>query len=243
MKKAIILAGGRGIRLRPSTFITNKHLLPIYSDEGAIPMIFYPITTLVKSGLRDILVISSKEHCGHIIDNLGDGNKFGANFTYKIQDINRVPLGIASALQLAEDFTNGERFAVILGDNFFEDSFAETIDSFTRREHKAEIFLKSVPDPERFGVYFDGHIEEKPSHPRSNWAVTGLYLYTPDVYTVARSLELSHRGELEISDINQHYCQQGEMSVNYITGFWCDMGTPTSVRRTQKFIQQTGYKC
>jgi glucose-1-phosphate thymidylyltransferase len=246
--RGIILAGGKGSRLSPCTKVTNKHLLPVYSEAGAVPMLFYPINTLVKSGITDILVISSREHCGHIIENLSDGFQFHADFSYKIQDHNRVTLGIASALKLAENFTNGEPFAVILGDNFFEDSFEKEFEFFFHEQNKADasIFLKEVPDPHRFGVYAEGIIEEKPTEPKSNWAVTGLYLYTPHVYEVAETLKPSKRGELEITDINNYYCGLkgigGRMQVNYIKGFWSDMGVPKSMQNTQEFIQKSGFK-
>jgi glucose-1-phosphate thymidylyltransferase len=241
--KAVLLAGGSGTRLRPSTKITNKHMLPIYSDQGAVPMIFYPINTLVGSGATDILIISSREHSGQIIQNLGDGFDFGANFTYKIQDVNRVPMGIASALKLARGFTGSDPFAVILGDNFYEDSFEEEFFLFKDScKSSARIFVKEVPDPERFGVYFEGSIEEKPKAPRSNMAVTGLYLYHEGVYDIAESLVLSGRGELEITDVNQHYCSMSAMDVTSVDGFWSDMGTPQSAVRTQEFVQKSNYR-
>jgi len=228
--------------MKPATFVTNKHLLPIYAEQGAIPMVFYPIDTLVRSGIEDILIISSREHSGPIIQNLGDGFAFGASFTYKIQDTKRVEMGIASALKLARGFTGDEPFAVILGDNFFQDSFSEDLSSFSVEcDKKAKIFLKKVPDPERFGVYHEGSIEEKPETPRSDLAVTGFYMYRSDVYDLAESLKPSRRGELEITDINQHFCLKGEMSVREIEGFWSDMGTPSSVLRTQEFIANNNH--
>lgn len=206
-------------------------------------MIFYPINTLVSSGVEDILIISSREHSGPIIQNLSDGFSFGARFTYKIQDTNRVELGIASALKLARDFTWNEPFAVILGDNFFEDSFGMDFSSFWLDQSKgAQIFIKSVPDPERFGVYHEGSIEEKPEHPKSDMAVTGLYLYRPDVYHLADDLKPSRRNELEITDINQSICSSGSMSVSEVSGFWSDMGTPQSLARTQDFVSRTQYR-
>lgn len=241
--KGVILAGGTGTRMKPATHVTNKHLLPIYSDQGAIPMIFYPINTLVGSGVTDILIISSREHSGPIIHNLSDGHSFGADFAYKIQDTSRVEMGIASALKLARNFTGSEPFAVILGDNFFEDKFKEDFENFIGDDlYDAKIFTKRVSDPERFGVYFDGSIEEKPTSPKSDMAVTGLYLYRQDVYGLADSLKPSRRGELEITDINQHYCASGRMSVGEARGFWSDMGTPQSVARTQEFVCQSDYK-
>lgn len=240
--KGVILAGGTGTRMKPATLVTNKHLLPIYADQGAVPLIFYPINTLVSSGIKDILIISSKEHSGQIIQNLGDGFSFGANFTYKIQDINRVEMGIASALKLARDFTNEDPFAVILGDNFYEDSFGEEFLFFENScPMSAKVFLKEVPDPERFGVYHDGQIEEKPTEPKSNMAVTGLYLYNKGVYEIAESLVLSKRGELEITDVNQYYCEKKYIDVSNVKGFWSDMGTPQSMQRTQEFIKEVGY--
>lgn len=242
--KGVILSGGLGSRLRPATLVTNKHLLPIYSAQGAVPMLFYPINTFVKSGITDILIVSSREHCGHIIENLSDGAQFGASFTYRIQDTARVPMGIASALKLAEDFTGDDGFAVVLGDNFFENSFRQEFENFGNIQTTADagIFVKEVPDPERFGVYADGVIVEKPTDPKSNWAVTGLYLYTPHVYEVAATLQPSKRGELEVTDINNYYCQQNRIQVNYITGHWSDMGVPESMLRTQEFVNQTEFK-
>lgn len=264
--KGVILAGGKGTRMAPATLVTNKHLLPIYSEAGAVPMLFYPIHTLVSSGITDILIVSSREHCGHIIENLSDGFQFGANFSYKIQDHNRVVPGIASALKLAENFCDDETFAVVLGDNFFEDSFDSEFGQFAELDGEcsmmsglgpepfgwgeiatAGIFLKQVDDPERFGVAFEDDegrvtIEEKPKEPKSNWAVTGLYLYTPHVYEVAAKLKPSNRGELEITDINNYYCEHGAMRLNYINGFWSDMGVPSSMLRTEEFIRETNYR-
>lgn len=238
----MLLAGGKGTRLKPSTKIVNKHLLPVYSDQGAVPMIFYPISTLVRSGATEILIISSRDHSGSIIQNLGDGHEFGADFTYKIQDINRVGLGIASALRLAKDFTGNEPFAVILGDNFYQDSFKEQF-SFFRESctRSARIFIKEVDDPQRFGVYSNGIIEEKPEIPKSRMAVTGLYLYHPSVYEIAEGLTPSRRGELEITDVNNAYCTRGAMDAINVSGFWSDMGTPDSLKRTQEFICSSGY--
>ena len=206
-------------------------------------MIFYPIETLVKSGIKEILIISSKEHSGSIIQNLGDGFDFGAKFSYRIQDVNRVEMGIASALKWARNFTNSDPFAVILGDNFFEDSFADEFDAFESDEFmEARIFLKAVEDPKRFGVYHDGTIEEKPKAPKSNLAVTGLYLYHERVYEMAERLVPSGRGELEITDINQEYCLKGTMGVSKVDGFWSDMGTPQSIIRTQEFVNSSDYR-
>jgi glucose-1-phosphate thymidylyltransferase len=199
-------------------------------------MIYYPINTLVKSGIKEILIISSREHCGKIIENLGDGNKFNASFTYKIQDTSFVSMGIASALKLAEDFTGRSPFAVILGDNFFEDNFQEQFESFSRGGADASIFLKEVQNPNRFGVFHENFIEEKPTHPKSNLAVTGLYLYTNKVYQIIKNIKLSDRGELEITDVNNYFCQSKSMRINFVEGFWGDMGTSESLTQTQDFI-------
>lgn len=241
--KAVLLAGGKGTRLKPSTKIVNKHLLPVYSDQGAVPMIFYPINTLVRSGVTEILIISSRDHSGSIIQNLGDGHEFGADFTYKIQDVNRVSLGIASALKLARGFTGDKPFAVILGDNFYEDSFKDQFHFFSQSCSKsARIFIKEVQDPERFGVYSDGEIVEKPENPKSQMAVTGLYLYHSDVYEIAENLKPSGRGELEITDVNNAYCRMGAMDTSQVAGFWSDMGTPASMKRTEEFIHSSNYQ-
>lgn len=241
--RGIILAGGMGTRMAPASKATNKHLMPVYTDDGAVPMIYYPIRTLVQSGITDILIVSSAEHCGHIIETLKDGYELGADLAYKIQDHKRVVLGIASALQIAKNFTNNEKFAVVLGDNFFEDTFKEVMKRFSDgNDFAAEVFLKGVPDIQRFGcATVEEHrvtkIVEKPKKPESDWAVTGLYFYSPDVYRIAESLKPSHRGELEITDINQHYCELGQLHATFLHGFWSDMGTPESITRTQSFIQ------
>ena len=241
--KAVLLAGGKGTRLKPSTKIVNKHLLPVYSDQGAVPMIFYPISTLIRSGATDILIISSKDHSGSIIQNLGDGHDFGADFTYKVQDTNRVSLGIASALKLAKSFTGDQPFAVILGDNFYEDSFEEQFHLFPEScPRGAMMFVKEVDDPSRFGVYSDGEFVEKPENPKSRMAVTGLYLYHHCVYEIAETLNPSGRGELEITDVNNAYCKAGAMCIGGVDGFWSDMGTPSSMKRTQDFVSFKSYR-
>ena len=248
LSKAIILAGGVGSRMNPAALRTNKHLLPIYTDDGAYPMIYYPIHTLVESGLTEILVISSREHCGRIIETLSDGRYFGCNFSYKIQDTAHVHMGIASALKLAKGFTGDDKFAMILGDNFFEDTFANEIQQFYDSDAKACVFLKTVPDIQRFGcatVTENGivtKIVEKPKEPESNWAVTGLYLYTPDVYNVADTLTLSSRKELEVTGINDHYCQQNTTQACFLKKYWSDMGTPSSLQRTEEYIRLSNFK-
>lgn len=221
--------------MSPATKFTNKHLLPIYSIFGAVPMLFYPINTLVKSGIKEILIISSKEYCGNIIQTLGDGSEFGADFTYKIQDSNR-ELGIASAIKLSEKFTCGEKFAVLLGDNFYENDFSKEFSYFLNSEKAAAIFLKETEKPEKFGVYFNNSIEEKPAVPKSKLAVTGLYLYTNHVYSLISSLSPSSRGEFEVSDLNNFYCRESLMEIFCLKGFWGDMGTPEGITETQNFL-------
>jgi glucose-1-phosphate thymidylyltransferase len=243
MEKGVILAGGRGVRLQSFTCVSNKHLAPVYSDEGATPMIYYPIRTLVNSGIKEILIISSQEHSGDIIEYLGDGSKFNAEFTYKIQDMHKT-VGIAAALKIAQSFTKDESFAVILGDNYYEDSFSEEISQFSRSKNHACIFLKEVSDIHRFGCATLGingevtKIVEKPKTPESNLAVTGLYLYTSNVYTVINTLIPSNRGELEVSDINHHYACDKRLASNVVKGFWSDMGTPNSMLHTQEHLNK-----
>jgi glucose-1-phosphate thymidylyltransferase len=210
-------------------------------------MIYYPLYTLIESGLTDILVISSREHCGSIMETLSDGRYFGCDFSYKIQDTAHVHMGIASALKLAKNFTKDEKFAVILGDNFFANTFATEMQEFSDSDAKACVFLKEVEDIKRFGcATVDGSnvtkIVEKPEEPESDWAVTGLYLYTPDVYSVADTLVLSNRGELEVTDINTHYCSEGVAKAAFLDGYWSDMGTPPSMQRTEAFIRDSNFK-
>lgn len=235
--RAVILAGGFGTRMLPATLNVNKHLLPVYTKSGAIPMLYFPIKTMVSSGVKDILIISSKEHCGKIIENLGDGTDFNANFTYRIQDIKNTYPGIASALKISKDFVKNN-FAVILGDNYFEDNFSKEFIDF---EDGASIFVKKVENPKRFGVFFDNYIEEKPESPKSNLAVTGLYLYTKKVFDSLNDLKISKRGELEITDVNNFFCKKNNIVVNEVKGFWSDMGTPESIINTQNFINSLNF--
>jgi len=241
--KGVILAGGFGTRLNPATLITNKHLLPVYSD-AAVPMIFYPIATLRESGVTEILIITSRDHCGHMVQTLGDGEDLGVKLTYKIQEMDRKPTGIAQALKLSENFVGDSNFAVILGDNFYSDNFSVQFKGFDEKwqtGRSAAIFLKEVEDPKRFGVatisdWTVTKIEEKPKNPETNFAVTGLYLYTPDVFSILPNLTPSGRGELEITDVNNHYVEAGTMTSFFLDGFWSDMGTPESMMRTQAFL-------
>jgi len=219
--KGIILAGGEGTRLRPLTTVTSKQLLPIYNK----PMIMYPLGTLLKAGIKDILIIVSPDHAGDFLHLLGSGRQFGAKFTYEIQD---KPEGLSQAFVIGADFIGSDSVTMILGDNIFQDDFSQVIKSFTVGGH---IFAKEVSDPERFGVVkFDQQqravqIQEKPREFLSNYAITGLYIYDNRVVEVAKQLKPSSRGELEITDLHNWYLQRGELSVDIVQGEWIDAGT------------------
>ncbi len=226
--KGIILAGGNGRRLEPLTKVTNKHLLPVYDR----PMVYYPLQTMLDAGVKDILIVSGKDHAGGFLRLLGSGKDFGARFSYEVQD---EAGGIAQALGLAEDFADNENVMVILGDNIFEDNFADDVRNF-ESDCGAHIFLRKVEDAKRFGVAeLDGdkvlRIEEKPTEPKSNLAVTGLYMYDNDVFTMIRDLQPSQRGELEITDVNNLYIRAGKMKATVVNGEWTDAGTFESLYR------------
>ena len=219
--KGIILSGGSGTRLSPLTKITSKQLLPVYNK----PMIFYPLETLLKAGIKDILIIVAPERAGDYLRLLGSGKDFNAKFTYEIQD---KPEGLAQAFILGEEFIGEDNVCMILGDNIFEDDFRETIRNF---KSGGQVFAKEVSDPERFGVIeFDQNrraikIVEKPQNFISNFCVTGLYVYDNKVVKFAKEMKPSVRGELEITDINNWYLRQGELSVDIVKGEWIDAGT------------------
>jgi glucose-1-phosphate thymidylyltransferase len=224
--KGIVLAGGTGSRLYPLTKVTNKHLLPVYNQ----PMIFYPINTLIDAGITDILIVSGRGHAGHFLELLGSGSDWGARFTYEIQE---EAGGIAQALGLAESWADDDPVCVILGDNIFEDPIRDAVSGFSSG---ARVFLKAVPDAHRFGVAeVQGDrivsIEEKPKMPKSNLAVTGLYLYGRDVFPIIRTLKPSRRGELEITDVNNEYIRRKEMKFTVLPGYWSDAGTFESLLR------------
>lgn len=232
--KGIILAGGSGTRLKPLTKVTSKQLLPVYDK----PMVLYPLETLLKAGIKDILFIVAPDHAGDFLQLLGSGKEYGANFTYEIQD---KPEGLAQAFIIGADFCDEESVAMILGDNIFEDDFSETIRNFKSGGH---IFAKEVPDPERFGVvkFNEGMqaeiIAEKPPEHISNFAITGLYLYDNRVVNVARSLKPSSRGELEITDLHNWYLEQNELKVDIVEGEWIDAGTFESLHRASVLMAQ-----
>lgn len=230
--KGIILAGGTGSRLYPLTKVTNKHLLPI----GNNPMIYYPIQKLTEVGVEEILIVTGTEHMGDVVNLLGSGSEFGCRFTYKVQD---QAGGIAEALGLAENFVGDDEMIVILGDNIFETSLEKAIESYPGKG--AQILLKEVDDPERFGVAeVKGEkiigIEEKPDQPQSNLAVTGVYMYDSKVFDYIRELEPSERGELEITDVNNRYVKDRAMRFSVMEGWWTDAGTPKSYKRANKLV-------
>jgi glucose-1-phosphate thymidylyltransferase len=231
--KGIILAGGTGSRLYPLTKVTNKHLLPVYDK----PMIYYPLSTLIKAGISEIMIVSGRGHAGHFLELLGSGAEFGVRLTYEIQESAG---GIAQALGLAEGWADDEEIAVILGDNIFQDDVRAEVASFSSG---AKIFLKEVPDAYRFGVaeLADNRvvsIEEKPKNPRTNYAVTGLYLYDPEVFSIIKTLKPSGRGELEITDVNNAYIRKGQMQYAILKGYWSDAGTFESLLRASLLVQQ-----
>jgi glucose-1-phosphate thymidylyltransferase len=231
--KGVILAGGTGSRMYPLTKVTNKHLLPVYDK----PMIFYPLQTLVNAGIREIMIVSGRGHAGHFLELLGSGMEFGVQLTYEIQEMAG---GIAEALGLAENWVDNDPVAVILGDNIFQDSLQSHVITFQKG---AKIFLKEVPDAQRFGVAeIKGDrvisIEEKPKKPKSGYAVTGLYLYDSEVFSIIKTLKPSGRGELEITDVNNAYIRNGMMQYAILKGYWSDAGTFDSLMRAGTLVQK-----
>lgn len=236
--KGVVLAGGTGSRLYPLTKITNKHLLPIYDK----PMIYYPIQTLVDAGIREILVVTGGKTAGDFLRLLANGKEFGLNqINYAYQEGEG---GIAEALSLAEHFAEGDRICVILGDNIIEGSIRNAVDDFARQPAGAKILLKEVPDANRFGVaelrgdHIVG-IEEKPAHPKSNYAVTGIYMYDRTVFEKIRTLVPSARGELEITDVNNAYIAEGHLTFAFLDGWWSDAGTFESLLRAANFVRES----
>ena len=244
--KGIILAGGNGTRLRPLTYVTNKHLLPIYNK----PMILYPLETLKMLGIKDILIVSGGEHIGWFTEFLGDGSVYNVNLTYRVQ---MEAGGIAEALGLARDFVGSDSATVILGDNIFDNyQISQIIPDVDLKEGRACIFLKKVPDPQRFGVpEFAGvegedwstlrisRIVEKPATPPSEYAVTGLYHYPNIVFDVVKGLKPSDRGELEITDVNNYFVENGIMDFLRLDGYWSDAGTFDSLLASANWVKST----
>jgi glucose-1-phosphate thymidylyltransferase len=232
--RGIILSGGVATRLRPCTKVTSKQLLPVYNR----PMIYYPLNTLIKAGIKEILIIVSPERAGDYLNLLGSGKEFGVKFTYEIQD---KPGGLSQAYIIGENFIDNEAVAMILGDNIFEDDFSEAIKNF---KVGCKIFAKKVPDPERFGVVeFDADmkaqkIAEKPKQWLSDYAITGLYLTDNRVVEITKNLKPSERGELEITDMQNWYLQKGELAVEIVNGEWIDAGTFDSLLRAQNLAKE-----
>jgi len=240
--KGIILAGGLGSRLHPLTKVTNKHLLPVFDK----PMIYYPIQALINAGIRDILIVTGGNNAGDFLKLLGNGSDFGLehiNYTYQVGEG-----GIAEALGLAKYFAGDERICVVLGDNIIEKNFIAAAKAFEKQKSGARILLKEVPDPERFGVpVLDGEkvvkIEEKPSDPKSNYAVTGIYMYDNSVFDIISTLKPSDRGELEITDVNNAYIERGDLEWDVLEGWWTDAGTFESLIRAHSLVADTGANC
>jgi len=236
--KGVILAGGLATRLYPLTHATNKHLLPIFDQ----PMIFYPIQTLVKAGIEEILIVTGGPHAGDFIRVLKMGKELGVrHLEYTYQD--KPDGGIADALFLAKDFADGEPICVILGDNTTDIDISPYIKSF---KEGALVFLKKVADPERYGVPVFGrpkkgvkpkiiNIEEKPEKPQSNYAVTGLYIYDNDIFNLIPTLKPSTRGQLEITDLNNIYLKEGKLDWVEFDSFWTDAGTPASLLKANVY--------
>lgn len=239
--KGVILAGGLGKRLYPLTKITNKHLLPIYCK----PMIYYTIETLVDAGIKDILIVTGGMHAGEFLRLLGNGSDFGLkhiNYTYQEGEG-----GIAQALGLAEHFADKDKIVVILGDNILEKSIKKAVDEFSRQPSGAKIMVKKAEDPERFGVVeFKGDkiisIEEKPKKPKSDYIVTGIYMYDSQVFDIIKDLKPSKRGELEITDVNNAYLKKGELTYSMLDGWWTDAGTFESLLKANNLVAEKAKK-
>ncbi len=237
--KGVVLAGGTGSRLFPITRVTNKHLLPVYDK----PMVYYPIRTLVNAGIQEILLVTGGKNAGEFLRLLGNGKDFGLkhlNYTYQEGEG-----GIAEALGLAEHFADGEPICVILGDNIIETNIRHAVENFKKQKRGAKILLKEVLDAERFGVaeISGDHvigIEEKPRAPKSNFAVIGIYLYDATVFEKIHRLKPSGRGELEITDVNNFYVQEGTLTFETLSGWWTDAGTFESLLRANNFVAKTG---
>jgi len=236
--KGIVLAGGLGTRLHPLTKVTNKHLLPIYDR----PMIHYPIRTLVKAGITDIMIVTGGQHAGEFLRLLGDGKEFGlSQLHYAYQEGEE---GIAKALSLARAFVGSDKVCTILGDNILQDDIAPQVRTFADSRLGAYLFLKEIDEPQRFGVaVFDNNrrlqaVEEKPTNPKSNLAVIGVYLYDAGVFDVIETLKPSQRGEYEITDVSNHYISKGIADYHVITGWWSDAGTFESLHRAGVLVRE-----
>jgi glucose-1-phosphate thymidylyltransferase len=237
--KGVVLAGGKGTRLYPLTRVTNKHLLPVFER----PMIYYPIQTLVDAGIRDVIVVTGGHNSGDFLRLLSNGKDFDLHrihYTYQEGEG-----GIADALRLAEPFVEGERICVILGDNIIENNIIASATAFEKQPAGAHILLKQVPDPQRFGcpVLSEGRIlriEEKPKNPQSDYAVTGIYFYDATVFEKIGRTKPSSRNELEITDVNNMYLEEGSLTHSILDGWWTDAGTFASLLKATNLVAETG---
>jgi glucose-1-phosphate thymidylyltransferase len=237
--KGVVLAGGLGSRLFPLTKITNKHLLPVFDK----PMIYYPIQALINAGIDDIMIVTGGNFAGHFLQLLGNGKEFGLkhlNYTYQEGEG-----GIADALSLVEHFADDEAVCVVLGDNIIENNIKQAKEDYEKQCGGAKILLKKVHDPNRFGVpELDGekvlNIVEKPKDPKSDFAVIGIYFFDNTVFDIIKTLKPSDRGELEITDVNNHYINRGEMTWNELDGWWTDAGTFESLLHASNLIAKSG---
>lgn len=239
LMKGIILAGGKGTRLHPLTKVCNKHLLPV----GSFPMIYYSIFKLRQAGICDMMIVTGKEDLGGFSNLLGSGRDFDVHITYRVQE---AAGGIAEALFLAKDFVGTSPFVALLGDNLFEDDLSNMVREFASGKEKAKLILKEVDDPRQFGVAeLRGKriagIEEKPVTPKSHLAVTGIYMYRPDVFRVIANLTPSPRGEMEITDVNNYYVSTGEISYDVFTGWWIDAGTLHSYYEANQLLHSSNF--
>jgi glucose-1-phosphate thymidylyltransferase len=238
--KGVILAGGYGTRLHPLTRVTNKHLLPVYDK----PMIYYPIQCLLNAGIEEIMIVTGGNKAGDFLELLGNGKEFGItelHYTYQ-----EGAGGIADALALTKDFLDGDKVVVVLGDNIIQKNIRQAVGEFFTQRKGAKILLKEVPDPQRFGVAEVDEkgnvlsIEEKPKEPKSNYAVIGIYMYDDQVFDIIDNLQPSGRGELEITDVNNAYIQQGAMTSQVLDGWWTDAGTIESIHRATVMVAKDG---
>jgi len=234
--RGIVCAGGFGTRLRPMTLVTNKHLLPVYDR----PMVYYPIQTLKEAGITDIMIVTGPENAGDFLKLLGSGKNLGVRLTYRVQD---EAGGIAQAVGLCRDFVGEQKCMVVLGDNIIEDNLKAEVDSFEKSSLGAKVFLKKVLDPQRFGVAeLDGDkvigIEEKPSAPKTDLAVTGVYLYDSSVFEAIATLKPSGRGELEITDVNNYFIGKSRMAYAILAGGWTDAGTVESLYKASTLARR-----
>lgn len=234
--RGVVLAGGKGTRLGELTRVTNKHLLPV----GPIPMVYHPLKKIVGAGIKDVLLVSGTDHMGDFVELLGSGKDHNCSLTYRVQD---EAGGIAQALGLAETYCAGNRCLVILGDNIFHSSVQPILVDANKHPDWAWLGLKKVPDPQRYGVAeLKGNqvigIEEKPKKPKSDYAVVGIYIYPADVFDVIRTLKPSGRGELEITDVNNHYLKKGRLGYTILEGYWTDAGTLDSLAHANQLVRE-----